>query len=246
MDPTPPAFRNGFEYYKHDFYVVNPPYQRHRRCSVSELRDLFSSSGSKGTAVMRFMDALRRAELEVPEHLKKLERVLKREWEKSASARYKQNKGIFPEKKSIDRRSSGFGESAFNRKRKRDLDHDFRAIGSEFAVAASAPSSEHNRTSVSNSGRKVQSAKRRKEEDTLRNVAPKVENWRGTVKKNERLYFTPQADTIPRPPKRILQDRRAENRHPQLWNDSVFGENQHMRGIPTGRHGRDLLYERAP
>ncbi|KAJ0422172.1 hypothetical protein BJY00DRAFT_311565 [Aspergillus carlsbadensis] len=87
MDPVPPASRNGFEYYYNDFYVVIPPYNRHRRCTVPELQDLFSSPGlppsrislrTGGTAMMRLLDAVRLGELEVPDYLVKLEENLRR------------------------------------------------------------------------------------------------------------------------------------------------------------------------
>jgi hypothetical protein len=109
MDPTPPASRNGFEYYNGDFYVVITSSNRHHRYTTSELSDLFNSpcpgsvkdkpaywyraqllhygTNNKGTAVMRLLDALRRGELEVPEYLRKLEGDLKREWKKNERER---------------------------------------------------------------------------------------------------------------------------------------------------------------
>ncbi|KAF7157718.1 hypothetical protein CNMCM6106_003571 [Aspergillus hiratsukae] len=105
MSPTPPVTRGGFEYYNHEFYAIsnNKPYRRH---SVAELKAFFFSSSSKtsvqdqpahwyraqllhyglqpsdrkGTAMLRLLDALNHDKLEVPAHLKKLEKELKQEW----------------------------------------------------------------------------------------------------------------------------------------------------------------------
>ncbi|RLL98333.1 hypothetical protein CFD26_107415 [Aspergillus turcosus] len=106
MSPTPPVTRGGFEYYNHEFYAIsnNKPY---RRYSVAELKAFFFSSSSKmsvqdqpahwyraqllhyglqpsdrkGTAMLRLLDALNHDTLEVPAHLKRLEKVLKQEWD---------------------------------------------------------------------------------------------------------------------------------------------------------------------
>lgn len=106
MSPTPPVTRGGFEYYNHEFYAIsnNKPY---RRYSVAELKAFFFSSSSKtsvqdqpahwyraqllhyglqpsdrkGTAMLRLLDALNHDTLEVPAHLKSLEKVLKQEWD---------------------------------------------------------------------------------------------------------------------------------------------------------------------
>ncbi|KAL4991503.1 hypothetical protein BDW68DRAFT_142865 [Aspergillus falconensis] len=110
MDPIQPVSPSGFEYYNNESYVVIPPFQRHRRRTVSELRYLFGSSSSgsdpvkdkpaywcraqplhyglgptnnKGIAVMRLLNALSRGEPSVPEHLRKLEDALKRECQKN-------------------------------------------------------------------------------------------------------------------------------------------------------------------
>jgi hypothetical protein len=106
MSPTPPVTRDGFEYYNHEFYAISndKPY---RRYSVAELKAfLFSSSSKtsvqdqaahwyraqllhyglqpsdrKGTAMLRLVDALNQDTLEVPPHLRRLEKELKREWD---------------------------------------------------------------------------------------------------------------------------------------------------------------------
>jgi hypothetical protein len=106
MSPTPPVTRDGFEYYNHEFYAISndKPY---RRYSVAELKAFFFSSSSKtsvqdqpahwyraqllhyglqpsdrkGTAMLRLVDALNQDTLEVPPHLKRLEKELKREWD---------------------------------------------------------------------------------------------------------------------------------------------------------------------
>jgi hypothetical protein len=98
--------RDGFEYYNHEFYAISndKPY---RRYSVAELKAfLFSSSSKtsvqdqpahwyraqllhyglqpsdrKGTAMLRLVDALNQDTLEVPPHLRRLEKELKREWD---------------------------------------------------------------------------------------------------------------------------------------------------------------------
>ncbi|KAL3466721.1 hypothetical protein BJX64DRAFT_249736 [Aspergillus heterothallicus] len=107
MDPIPRVSRNGFEYYNDDFYVVIPPYNSHRPCTVSELRDPLNSPGSvsvnhkpaywyraqlphyglrptdhKDMAFTRLLNALP-GELKVPVHLVKLEDELRREWQRN-------------------------------------------------------------------------------------------------------------------------------------------------------------------
>ncbi|KAI9368804.1 hypothetical protein BJX61DRAFT_546176 [Aspergillus egyptiacus] len=171
MDPIPPASRNGFEYYNHDFYVTVPPDHRHRRCTVSEIGDLLNGRGSvsindkpahwyraqllhyglqptsqKGTAVIRLMDAFRRRELEVPEHLRKLEADLK-EWNRMASERRKQARKNESKSahNSIRGQSSGRKSNqatAVKGKRKRDPELDVVGRRSGFTAAASAAGSD--------------------------------------------------------------------------------------------------------
>ncbi|KAA8645716.1 uncharacterized protein ATNIH1004_007135 [Aspergillus tanneri] len=110
MDPTLPISHNGFEYYNNELYVVIPPYHRHRRFGIPELQAFFNTSSieeqpahwyraqlihyglqpitNKRTAAMRFLEALNRDILEIPEYIRRLERELK-----ESKDRQKKSKG---------------------------------------------------------------------------------------------------------------------------------------------------------
>jgi hypothetical protein len=164
MGPVPPASRNGFEYYNNDFYVVIPPYNRHRRCTVPELHDLLCSPGSasvkdkpahwyraqlihyglrptdnKGTAVMRLLDAVRLGDLEVPDHLVKLEENLRREWQKNFRKMQKSTERGSTTKataKDIDRTRTTLDQIPPKQKGKQSQDLKARTVGPDFAVPA--------------------------------------------------------------------------------------------------------------
>ncbi|KAL2860274.1 hypothetical protein BJX68DRAFT_261234 [Aspergillus pseudodeflectus] len=141
-----------------------PPYNRHRRCTVPELHDPFSSPGSasakdkpahwyraqlihygvhptdnKGTAMMRLLDAVRLGELEVPDHLVKLEENLKRKWQKNFRTMQKS-----PEKgsttktttRNIDRKRTTIDQIAPEQKAEQSQDLKAMTIGSDFVVPA--------------------------------------------------------------------------------------------------------------
>ncbi|KAL2012179.1 hypothetical protein VTN00DRAFT_4897 [Thermoascus crustaceus] len=105
---TPPVSRDNFHYSNGDFYVASFNQNQHRRATIPELRALFhpppgqppttkdppahwykaqllhyglQPSDNKGTAAKRLLDALNQGRLEVPVHLQRLERELKKEWD---------------------------------------------------------------------------------------------------------------------------------------------------------------------
>ncbi|KAL4924871.1 uncharacterized protein BDV17DRAFT_294964 [Aspergillus undulatus] len=93
MDLSQPVYGIGFEYCNGDFCVVILPHHRHRRCTVRELIALFNSARKDDNTVhtkplhwtmaQRLSDALRYHRLHIPEHLRKLETELKREWQRN-------------------------------------------------------------------------------------------------------------------------------------------------------------------
>ncbi|KAL3453967.1 hypothetical protein BJX65DRAFT_81098 [Aspergillus insuetus] len=164
MDPVPPASRNGFEYSNNDCYVVIPPQNHHRRCTVPELHDLLCSPGSasvkdkpahwdraqlihyglrptenKGTAVMRLLDAVRLGDLEVPDHLVKLEKNLRREWQKNFRRVQKSTERGTTTKattKGIDRARTTSDQIPPKQKAKQSHDLKARTLGPDIAVPA--------------------------------------------------------------------------------------------------------------
>jgi hypothetical protein len=105
MSLAPAVAKDGFAFVAGDFYAEASGHNRHRRATISALKDHFKSgsdkdhpahwfeaqlihyglqpSKTKSVARMRLFDAVNSGKLTVPGHLKNLEADLKKEWTKN-------------------------------------------------------------------------------------------------------------------------------------------------------------------
>ncbi|KAI9708792.1 MAG: hypothetical protein M1820_003747 [Bogoriella megaspora] len=154
MSHTPPVARDGFAYANDSFFAEASNHNRHRRATLPELQSLFHPSASstrtsadkepvghwyeaqllhyglppsknKAVAKTRLLDALNKGTLSVPEHVRKLEGELEKEWvknERAAKKAAKEQKTSVESGVMAKNADSGRGKDAAKGKRKRDAE----------------------------------------------------------------------------------------------------------------------------
>ncbi|KAL9083348.1 MAG: hypothetical protein Q9165_008548 [Trypethelium subeluteriae] len=155
MSYTPPVAKDGFAFANDAFFAEATGQHRHRRAALSELQQLFRPSSSatrtsankepvghwyeaqllhyglppsknKAVAKTRLLDAVNRGSLSVPEHIRKLEGELKKEWLKNErvarKAAKEQKTGVVRSGAKVDEGEPDRGKGTAIRKRKRDTD----------------------------------------------------------------------------------------------------------------------------
>ncbi|KAL9080493.1 MAG: hypothetical protein Q9157_000727 [Trypethelium eluteriae] len=157
MSYTPPVAKDGFAFANDTFFAEATGHHRHRPAALLELQQLFHPSSSttrtsadkesvghwyeaqllhyglppsksKAVAKTRLLDAVNKGSLSVPEHIRKLEGELKKEWLKNERVARKsakeQKTGVVRSDAKVDKGEPGRGKDAAMRKRKRDADGD--------------------------------------------------------------------------------------------------------------------------